>query len=75
MEGQSMNRGTDARLRKLEVANGPPRVRMVWSNSSDADEWDRRIADMIASGKARPEDEFLRIGWLPPCAACHLAHI
>ncbi len=53
------------RLRKLEaVASGPRQVRVVWSNTSDPAEWERQIAEMIASGSARPSDAFMRIGWL-----------
>ena len=58
-----MSRGIDLRLRKLEAARSP-RVRMVWSNTSDAAEWDRKIAEMLAAGEASPNDEFMRIGWL-----------
>jgi len=55
------------RLRKLEVAAGEHRpVRIVWSNTSDSAEWDRQIAEMIDSGAASPNDEFMCIGWLPP---------
>jgi hypothetical protein len=32
-------------------------------HSSDPAEWDRRIAEMIASGEASPADEFV-IGWM-----------
>jgi hypothetical protein len=39
---------------------------MVWSDTSDPAEWDRRISELIASGEASPDDEFMRIGWLPP---------
>jgi hypothetical protein len=59
----------EQRLRKLEVAaSGPPLVRVVWSDTSDAHDWDRQIADMIASGEASPSDEFMRVGWMPPLA-------
>ena len=55
------------RLRKLEAAtSGPRRVRIVWSNTSDKREWDQQIAAMIASGRASPSDEFMRVGWLLP---------
>ena len=55
------------RLRKLEAArSGRPKVRIVWSNTSDEREWDQQIAEMIASGEASPSDEFMRVGWLPP---------
>jgi hypothetical protein len=60
-----MTRRTDQRLRKLEAeTRGPRPVRIVWSNTSDPAEWDRRIAEMIASGRASPSDEFMRIGWM-----------
>ena len=55
------------RLRRLEAAtSGPRKVRIVWSNTSDEREWDRQIAEMIDSGAASPNDEFMCIGWLPP---------
>jgi hypothetical protein len=55
------------RLRKLEAATCPRRpLRIVWSRTSDPAEWDRRIAEMIASGEAEAGDEFMRIGWIPP---------
>jgi hypothetical protein len=58
---------TRTRLRKLEAETCPRRpLRIVWSNTSDPAEWDQRIAAMIASGQASPDDEFMRIGWLPP---------
>ena len=57
----------EQRLRKLEAeTNGPPRVRIVWSDTSDEAEWDRQIAEMIDSGEASPSDEFMRVGWLAP---------
>ena len=57
----------EQRLRKLEVAaSGPPLVRIVRSDTSDAAEWDRRIAQMIDSGRARAADDFIRIGWMRP---------
>ena len=59
-----MNRVTETRLRKLE-ANAPvKRLQIVFSATSDPAEWDRAIADLIASGRAEPDDDFLRIGWL-----------
>ena len=55
------------RLWRLEAAtSGPRKVRIVWSNTSDSAEWERQIAELIAGGRAKPTDEFLRIGWLPP---------
>ena len=48
------------RLRRLEAAtSGPRQVRIVWSNTSDEREWDQQIAEMIASGRAQPTDEFM----------------
>jgi hypothetical protein len=61
-----MTRGTDQRLRKLEADTRMRPVRIVWSDTSDPAEWDRRISEMIASGRASPSDEFMRIGWMPP---------
>jgi hypothetical protein len=58
---------TTTRLRRLEAAmSGPRKVRIVWSNTSDERECDRKKAQMIASGEASPNDEFMCIGWLPP---------
>ena len=55
------------RLRRLETATSRPRqVRIVWSSTSDKRECDRKKAQMIASGEASPNDEFMCIGWLPP---------
>jgi hypothetical protein len=60
---------TTTRLRRLEAAmRGPRQVRIVWSNTSDPAEWDRKTAEMIARGEASPNDEFMCIGWLPPVA-------
>jgi hypothetical protein len=59
-----MTRAIEQRLQKLEAHNRTPPVRLVWSNTSDPIEWDRRIAEMIASGQASPSDEFMRIGWV-----------
>ena len=57
------------RLRKLEAAaSGPRQVRIVWSNTSDEREWDRKIAEMIANGEAQATNEFMRVGWLSPLA-------
>jgi hypothetical protein len=62
-----MTRAIEQRLRKLEVAtSGPPKLWIVWSNTSDPAEWDERIAEMLASGRASPSDEFMRIGWVYP---------
>jgi hypothetical protein len=50
-----MTRAIELRLRKLEVASsGPPRLRIVWSNTSDPAEWDHQIDERIARGEARP---------------------
>jgi hypothetical protein len=60
---------TRSRLRKLEAAaSGPRKVRIVWSNTSDKREWNQQIAEMIDSGRARADDTFMRVGWLPPVA-------
>jgi hypothetical protein len=60
---------TRSRLRKLEAAaSGPRKVRIVWSQTSDEREWDQQIAEMIDSGRARADDKFMRVGWLPPIA-------
>ena len=61
-----MIRAIEHRLRKLEAANdGPRRVRIVFSATSDEADWDTQIAEMIRSGQASADDEFMRIGWLP----------
>jgi hypothetical protein len=60
-----MIRGIEQRLRKLEAANdGPQRLRIVFSTTSDEADWDSQIAEMISSGQAGAEDEFMRIGWM-----------
>jgi hypothetical protein len=60
-----MTRGIEQRLRKLEAANdGQQRVRIVFSMTSDPADWDSQIADLISSGQASAEDEFMRIGWM-----------
>jgi hypothetical protein len=60
-----MIRGIEQRLRKLEAANdGPQRLRIVFSATSDEAEWDRQIAEMIRSGQARAGDKFMRIAWM-----------
>jgi hypothetical protein len=62
-----MMRAIDQRLRKLEAEKSAERpLHIVWSNTSDPAEWGRLIAEMIASGRAKGSDEFLRIGWMPP---------
>jgi hypothetical protein len=61
-----MIRGIEHRLRKLEAANdGPQRLRIVFSMTSDEADWDRQIAEMISSGQASADDEFMRVGWMP----------
>jgi hypothetical protein len=61
-----MTRGIEQRLRKLEAANdGPQRLRIVFSATSDEADWDNQIADMIRSGQASADDECMRIGWMP----------
>jgi hypothetical protein len=37
----------------------------VFSVTSEEADWDGQIADLIRSGKASVEDEFMRIGWMP----------
>ena len=60
-----MIRGIEQRLRKLEAANdGPQRIRIVFSMNSDEADWDCQIAEMIRSGRASADDEFMRIGWM-----------
>jgi hypothetical protein len=61
-----MTRATEQRLRKLEADARTRPVRMVWSDTSDPVEWDRRISEMVATGQARTTDEFMRIGWIAP---------
>jgi|SRR4051794_6851342 hypothetical protein len=64
-----MIRGIEQRLRKLEAANdGPQRLRIVFSMTSDPADWDSQIAEMISSGQASPDDEFMQIGWVPDTA-------
>ncbi len=58
-----MTRTIETRLTKLEAAAPSRPVRMVWSDTSDGAEWDRKIAELIADGQAKATDEFLRIGW------------
>jgi hypothetical protein len=59
-----MTRAIEQRLRTLEADTSTRPVRMVWSDTSDPAEWDRRISEMIASGEAGPDDEFVQIGWM-----------
>jgi hypothetical protein len=56
----------EQRLRKLELGTTVPRrLRIVFSATSDEADWDSQIAAMIRKGQASPEDEFMRIGWMP----------
>ena len=66
-----MIRGIEQRLRKLESGSAEPRrLRMVFSAASEEADWESQIAEMISSGQASAEDEFLRIGWMPQrCSA------
>jgi hypothetical protein len=69
-----MIRGIEQRLRKLEAANdGPQRLHLVFSATSDPADWDSQIADMISSGQASPDDEFMRIGWMRGSPGCQNA--
>jgi hypothetical protein len=53
------------RLRKLELGSTEPRpLRFVFSASSDDVDWNSQIADMISSGQASADDEFVGIGWV-----------
>jgi hypothetical protein len=61
-----MTRAIEQRLRKLELGtNEPRRLRFVFSATSDEADWDSQIAEMIRTGQACAEDEFMRIGWMP----------
>jgi hypothetical protein len=52
-----MNRSLDARLRGLEAKATARPVHIIWSDTSDRTEWDRKKADLIASGKASDGDK------------------
>ena len=66
------------RLRKLEAKRpsglcalsdeeGTARpVHIIWSDTSDRTEWDRKKADLIASARASDRDKFLLVGWRNP---------
>jgi hypothetical protein len=70
-----MIRAIEQRLRKLEAANdGPQRLRIVFSMTSDEAEWNGQIADMITSGQASADDEFMRIGWMAEPAPGLVSH-
>ena len=58
-----MKRSLDARLRNLEADCAARPLHIVWSNTSDRAEWQRKRAELIASGKADPGDDFLCVGW------------
>jgi hypothetical protein len=61
-----MIRGIEQRLRKLELGSTEPqRLRIVFSATSDEADWASQIADLISSGRANSDDEFMRIGWMP----------
>jgi hypothetical protein len=60
-----MNRSLDARLRGLEAKATARPVHIIWSDTSDRTEWDRKKADLIASAKASDGDKFLLVGWQP----------
>ena len=60
-----MIRVIEGRLRRLEADAPAKRVRYVFSATCDPVEWERAIAEMIASGRAREDDAFVRIGWMP----------
>jgi hypothetical protein len=61
-----MNRSLNARLRNLEARRSPRPLHVIWSSTSDPEEWQCNRAELIASGKADPGDEFLCFGWRPP---------
>jgi hypothetical protein len=58
-----MNRSLDARLRNLEAEHSARPLHVIWSNTSNREEWARKRAELIASGKADPGDDFLCVGW------------
>jgi hypothetical protein len=61
-----MNRSLDARLRNLEAEHSARPLHIIWSNTSDRAEWKRKRAELIASGKADPGDDFMLVGWCQP---------
>jgi hypothetical protein len=63
-----MNRSFDARLRNLEAEHSARPLHIIWSITSDREEWQRKRAELIASGRADPGDKFLCIGWRRPDA-------
>jgi hypothetical protein len=62
----SRHRSLDARLRGLEAKGTARPVHIIWSDTSDRAEWERKKADLIASGKASDGDKFLLVGWRNP---------
>jgi hypothetical protein len=48
-----MNRSLDARLRNLEADCSARPLHIVWSNTSDRDEWARKRGELIASARRR----------------------
>jgi hypothetical protein len=66
-----MNRSIQTRLSKLEAMQSARPLRIVWSDTSDPEEWARKQADLIASGTAQAGDDFILIGWarrVPPAS-------
>jgi len=62
----SRHRSLDARLRGLEAKGTARPVHIIWSETSDRAEWERKKADLIASAKASDRDNFLLVGWRNP---------
>jgi hypothetical protein len=60
-----MKRSLDARLRNLEAEHFARPLHIIWSNTSDRADWNRKRAELIASGKADAGDDFLCVGWRP----------
>jgi hypothetical protein len=59
-----MTRGIEQRLRKLESANDAGRrLHLAFPMTPDAPEWNRQISDLIETGQASADDEFMRLGW------------
>jgi len=61
-----MNRSLDSRLRGLEAKETVRRVHIIWSDTSDRAEWERKKADLLARGQAEDRDKFLLVGWREP---------
>jgi hypothetical protein len=70
-----MNRSLDARLRNLETEHSARPLRIIWCNTPDREERARKRAELIASGKADPGDDFMYVRWggRPKCAPNSLA--